>query len=279
LTGSTQTAWQIQEILAQRRGPIIPFIAETGGQNAMIVDATALPEQVVKDVLVSAFQSAGQRCSALRLLLLQEDLAPKVLPMLAGAMAQLSVGDPRLLSTDVGPVIDGTAQEALNQHISILKGQGGLIHCTPVRDHFEQGTFVTPCAYALDFDNQAHWDLLKEEHFGPILHVMTFPGGALEQVIQKINNLGFGLTFGLHTRIQERMDYTANHIQAGNIYVNRNIIGAVVGVQPFGGQGLSGTGPKAGGPFYLQRFVHEHMVTVNTTAQGGNATLMVLEDE
>lgn len=274
MTGSTQTAKRINQILAQRDGPIVPFIAETGGQNAMIVDATALPEQVVKDVLASSFQSAGQRCSALRLLMIQKDIAPKVLEMLQGAMAELNVGDPRELKTSCGPVIDAGAQKALQDHQKLLEEKGQkLFECTIDRAPLK-GTYVAPCAYEI-----SDWSLLAQEHFGPILHIMTFEADQLESVMDKINSLGFGLTFGLQSRIQSRIASITNAMSVGNLYVNRNIIGAVVGSQPFGGQGLSGTGPKAGGPHYLLRFVHEKVVTINTTAQGGNATLLMAREE
>jgi len=273
-TGSTETALSINQTLATRRGPITPFIAETGGQNAMIVDSTALPEQVVADVLASAFNSAGQRCSALRLLLLQEEIAPKIIEMLKGAMVELNVGDPRHLSTDVGPVIDEAAMTTLDTYIKTLAGSAELIFQTPLKEAVTGlGTFVAPSAFHI-----RSLDMLREEHFGPILHIMTYKSSQLEDMIQQINQLGFGLTFGLHTRINSRMQKVFDQITFGNMYVNRNMIGAVVGVQPFGGQGLSGTGPKAGGPHYLYRFMHEHTLSINTTAQGGNATLLTLED-
>lgn len=269
-TGSTETAWSINKTLAQRRGPIIPFIAETGGQNAMIVDSTALPEQVVQDVLTSAFQSAGQRCSALRLLLLQDNIADKVLTMLQGAMQELKIGNPCFLSTDVGPVIDRDSQHKLEAHIRYLEGVGKCLYQVPIpTDLMKKGPYVGPCAYEIP-----SIDLLAQEHFGPILHIKRFKGNTLHEVVEEINNLGFGLTFGLHTRLQSRGTEISNHLNAGNVYVNRNMIGAVVGVHPFGGQGLSGTGPKAGGPHYLYRFVHEQTISINTTAQGGNSTLM-----
>lgn len=271
-TGSTDTAKEINQTLATRHGSIVPFIAETGGQNAMIVDSTALPEQVVTDVIASAFQSAGQRCSALRLLCLQEEVAESVMTMLKGAMDDLVVGDPRRLQTDVGPVIDSVAKEALMAHQKDLESYAQHIHTSPLsKDLLKQGHYVAPMAYELK-------DLSKltEEHFGPILHIIRFKTSDLSKLISDINALGFGLTFGLHSRIQSRVEDISQQIGAGNIYVNRNMIGAVVGVQPFGGQGLSGTGPKAGGPNYLMRFVHEKTVSINTTAQGGNTSLMSL---
>jgi len=271
-TGSTETAWHINQVLASRRSAIIPFIAETGGQNAMIVDSTALPEQVVGDVIASAFQSAGQRCSALRLLLVQEDIAEKVIKMLKGAMAELTLGDTSKLSTDVGPVIDQSAQDSLLAHIEELKKIGAEIYTVQASDPItKQGYFVPPSAYEI-----SEISALTQEHFGPILHVKRFRAKDLDKVLEDINSLGFGLTFGLHSRIGSRVDYIASRIKAGNVYVNRNMIGAVVGVQPFGGQGLSGTGPKAGGPHYLYRFMNEQTISIDTTAQGGNASLMTL---
>lgn len=271
-TGSTATAWSINRTLAARECAIAPLIAETGGQNAMIVDSSALPEQVVTDVLSSAFQSAGQRCSALRVLFVQEEIAPRVLEMLKGAMAELVIGDPALLATDVGPVIDEDARTSLEVHREAMKTQGQLIYeCKIDTATTQNGTFVAPTIFEL-----SSLAPLTQEVFGPILHIIRFKGSALEQVVEQINQLKFGLTFGLHTRLDTRMQEVARRIQAGNIYINRNTIGAVVGVQPFGGRGLSGTGPKAGGPYYLHRFATEKTVSVNTTAQGGNTSLMTL---
>ncbi len=271
-TGSTATAQNINQTLASRQGAMIPFIAETGGQNAMIVDSTALPEQVVTDVVASAFQSAGQRCSALRLLCLQEEIADSVISMLKGAMDNLVVGDPRSLATDVGPVIDAPALEALQDHCVDLKGYAREIHTVHVEETIMQaGYFCPPTAYELK-----NLDRLTQEHFGPILHVIRYKAKDLKSMVESINNLGYGLTFGLHTRIQSRVEEISEMMDVGNVYVNRNMIGAVVGVQPFGGQGLSGTGPKAGGPNYLTRFVHEKTISIDTTAQGGNTTLMSL---
>ncbi len=273
-TGSTKTAWHINKTLAARKSAIIPFIAETGGQNAMLVDSTALAEQVVSDVIASAFQSAGQRCSALRLLLLQEEVADQVLEMLKGAMKELQVGDTGNFNNDVGPVIDQPSQESLLKHINALKVSGATeIYTIPLVDNVtRKGYFVPPSAYEL-----SSLDALTEEHFGPILHVMRYKINNLDEIIEQVNGLGFGLTFGIHSRIESRINEIVEKINAGNIYVNRNLIGAVVGVQPFGGQGLSGTGPKAGGPHYLMRFVHEKTISVDTTAQGGNTHLMTLE--
>lgn len=270
-TGSTSTARHINQSLANRSGPIVPLIAETGGQNAMIVDSSALVEQVIQDAVVSAFGSAGQRCSALRVLFVQEDIADKVITMLQGAMAELSVGDPRLLSTDVGPVIDSAAQKTLEAHKFKMHSQAKLIYEIKRPTDLPEGSFVMPAAYEL-----ADLSLLAEEVFGPILHVIRFKGAELTNVIQHINTLGFGLTLGVHSRIQSTIDSIVSQAKVGNIYVNRNMIGAVVGVQPFGGEGLSGTGPKAGGPHYLLRLVTERTVTINTTAAGGNASLLML---
>jgi RHH-type proline utilization regulon transcriptional repressor/proline dehydrogenase/delta 1-pyrroline-5-carboxylate dehydrogenase len=271
-TGSTHTAWQINETLAKKKGVIVPLIAETGGQNVMIVDSSALIEQVVKDVISSSFQSAGQRCSALRILFVQEDIAPRFMQMLKGAMAELVLGDPRHLKTDVGPVIDEGARKELSAHQENMTRNARLLYqCDLPREVADLGTFVAPSAFVLE-----SLDLLDDEKFGPILHILTFKGADLDEVIQKINALGFGLTFGLHTRLDSRIAEVSRKIKAGNLYINRNMIGAVVGVQPFGGQGLSGTGPKAGGPHYLQRFTTEKTISVDITAQGGNAQLMTL---
>lgn len=271
-TGSTQTAWSIQKILGDRRGPIIPFIAETGGQNAMVVDSSALPEQVVRDVIESAFHCAGQRCSALRVLCLQEDIAPAVITMLTGAMGQLIVGRPTCRKTDIGPVIDGDAAAELTRYRQAWMDKGRVIAETPLdtalKDH---GFFVPPSIIELE-----HISELEDEVFGPILHVVRFNQGDFMSVLNAINDLGYGLTFGLHSRIDGHIDVVRKTVRAGNIYVGRPMTGAVVGVQPFGGNGLSGTGPKAGGPHYLGRFMMEQTLTVNTAAQGGNANLMTL---
>ena len=273
-TGSTQTAWAINRALAAKDGPIVPLIAETGGQNAMLVDSSALPEQVVADVLESSFRSAGQRCSALRVLCLQDDIAPRVLEMLAGAMLELEIGDPGLLATDVGPVIDETAKQRLEQHAARMAREGRLIQRVPLRAELARGCFFAPQAFEIDALTR-----LKGEVFGPILHVVRFAGDRLEQMIDAINGTGFGLTLGVHSRIDQTIDLVLERARAGNIYVNRNMIGAVVGVQPFGGERLSGTGPKAGGPHYLARFATERTVSVNTAAVGGNASLLSLEGD
>lgn len=271
-TGSTEVAQSIAVTLAKKPGPITPLIAETGGQNCMIVDSTALPEQVVTDVVASAFDSAGQRCSALRVLFVQADIADNLLTMLGGAMAELKVGDPSELSTDVGPVIDSEAQKSLMSHIKTMKESAKLIFEQAV-DPILSGTFVPPIAFEIK-----HLSELKQEQFGPILHMIRYKESELDAVINQINSTGYGLTFGVHSRIAEKVEYITSRIKAGNIYVNRNTIGAVVGVQPFGGEGLSGTGFKAGGPHYLLKLATERTVSEDTTASGGNASLMSLEE-
>ncbi len=273
-TGSVETGQAINRALAARDGAVVPLIAETGGQNAMIVDSTALPEQVVQDVLVSGFQSAGQRCSALRVLFLQEEVAGRTLEMLAGAMAELRVGDPGLLSTDVGPVIDEEARDLLLGHDKAMTNDGRLIARTPLGPDTEEGTFVAPAAFEIGSLNR-----LQSEVFGPFVHVVRYQANRLDRVVEAINASGYGLTLGIHSRIDSTVDYVIRRARVGNAYVNRNMIGAVVGVQPFGGEGLSGTGPKAGGPNYLKRFAVERVVSIDTTAAGGNASLMSLEEE
>ncbi len=273
-TGSTDTAVFINRALAARENsPIVPLIAETGGQNTMIIDSSALPEQVVSDVIHSAFTSAGQRCSALRILYVQEEIAPRILEVLTGAMQELKLGNPSDVSTDVGPVIDGNAREELLGHIQTLKDQGRLIAQTPEQEGMEQGHFVLPTAFKID-----SIDDLTQEWFGPILHVITYQSKQLDDVINSINNYGYGLTLGIHSRNEKTAEYIDARVKVGNVYINRNMIGAVVGVQPFGGQGLSGTGPKAGGPRYLHRFATERTRTNNTSAIGGNTTLLSLGD-
>ena len=272
-TGSTETARAINRALAARDAPLATLIAETGGQNALIADSSALPEQLVKDAVVSAFDSAGQRCSAARLLFVQADIADKVIAMLAGAMAELSVGDPGLLSTDVGPVIDEDARKGLQAHIARMDREAKLIHRVALPESCAHGTFVAPCAYEIP-----SLKLLHGEQFGPVLHVLRFRADQLAQVVEDINATGYGLTLGVHSRIDDTVEFITRRVRVGNCYVNRNQIGAVVGVQPFGGEGLSGTGPKAGGPHYLPRFATERTLTINTTAAGGNASLLTLGD-
>ncbi len=270
-TGSTDTAWAINRALAARNAPIAALIAETGGQNAMIADSSALPEQIVKDVIASAFQSAGQRCSAARVLFVQEDIADKVTAMLAGAMAELKIGDPGLLSTDVGPVIDNDALQILVDHAARMDKEAKKIGEVPLNEATANGTFFGPRAYEIP-----SLDVLTREVFGPVLHVIRWKGSELDKVVEQINGTGFGLTLGIHSRIDDTIDYIQSRARVGNCYVNRNQIGAVVGVQPFGGEGLSGTGPKAGGPHYLLRFAGERTLTINTTAAGGNASLLTI---
>ena len=272
LTGSTETARRINRSLAARDAPLAAFIAETGGQNAMIVDSSALPEQVVRDVIRSAFHSAGQRCSALRVLFLQEDVADRIIRLLAGAMKELVIGDPRQLSTDVGPVIDGGALDELTVHAQRMEKTHKLLARAPL-DSGLDGYFLAPCAFEIDSIAS-----LEKEVFGPILHVVRYRSRDLDRVIDAINGTGYGLTLGVHSRIDRTQRHVARRAKVGNCYVNRNMIGAVVGVQPFGGEGLSGTGPKAGGPHYMLRFAIERTLTVNTAAVGGNASLLDLED-
>lgn len=270
-TGSTETAQGINLKLAQRKGPIVPFIAETGGQNAMIVDSSALPEQLVMDVIASAFYSAGQRCSALRVLFVQDTIADKVITMLKGAMAELTLSNPSRLSTDVGPVIDDAARQTLVAHFEKMCQEGKLLYQVEACSRCDEGTFFAPCAFEID-----RLSMLEREVFGPILHVIRYRRSELDQVIEDINATGYGLTLGIHTRIDATAEYIQQRVHAGNTYVNRNMIGAVVGVQPFGGEGLSGTGPKAGGPHYLPRLCTERTVSTNTAATGGNTTLLSL---
>ena len=273
-TGSTETAWAINRALAAKDGPIVPLIAETGGQNAMIIDSSALPEQVVDDVVTSSFRSAGQRCSALRVLFVQDEIAAKLLPMLIGAMAALRVGDPALLATDVGPVIDAGARAILEAHASRMAAEGTALGTTALDPATANGTFVAPQLF--EIDGLAR---LTGEVFGPILHIVRYGATGLDKVIDAVNATGYGLTVGVHSRIDTTVARIARSVRAGNVYVNRNMIGAVVGVQPFGGEGLSGTGPKAGGPRTLHRFATERTLSIDTTAAGGNAALMSLGDE
>ncbi|MEO0462890.1 MAG: bifunctional proline dehydrogenase/L-glutamate gamma-semialdehyde dehydrogenase PutA [Pseudomonadota bacterium] len=268
-TGSTETARLINQSLAAREGPIATLIAETGGQNAMIVDSSALPEQVVRDVVASAFQSAGQRCSALRVLYLQEDIADEMLAMIRGGFEALHVGDPALLSTDVGPVIDPDAQAALERHVARREASGKIVHRLDLPPQAQKGCFVAPTIIEIESILE-----LNRENFGPVLHVCRYRAGELGQVIEDINATGYGLTLGLHSRIAETRRFVQARARVGNFYVNRNQIGAIVESQPFGGEGLSGTGPKAGGPHYLARFATERVTCIDTTAAGGNASLL-----
>ncbi|MBB6426632.1 bifunctional proline dehydrogenase/L-glutamate gamma-semialdehyde dehydrogenase PutA [Sphingopyxis sp. JAI128] len=268
-TGSTEVARMINRSLAGRDGPIATLIAETGGANAMIVDSTALPEQVARDAVASAFQSAGQRCSALRLLCVQEDVAETMIEMVAGAMAELNVGDPSILATDVGPIIDEEARANIAAYVAEARAAGRVIAEAGRTNLPAEGHFVPPTLIRLD-----HVTDLKREIFGPVLHVATWKGGELDALIDAINASGYGLTLGVHTRIDGVAAHIAARAQVGNVYVNRNQIGAIVGSQPFGGRGLSGTGPKAGGPHYLHRFAEEKSISTDITAAGGNAALM-----
>ena len=273
-TGSTETARAIALALARRSGPLVPLIAETGGQNAMIVDSSALPEQVVTDVLTSAFESTGQRCSSARLLYLQADIADRILEMLTGAMAELEIGDPALLATDIGPVIDAPAREALAKHAARMQREARLLYQCQLPPGTEHGIFFAPRVFEI-----ADARMLEREVFGPILHVVRWPADRLDAALDEIAATGYGLTLGIHSRIDENVRHILGRMRTGNNYVNRNMIGAVVGVQPFGGEGLSGTGPKAGGPRYLHRFATERTISTDTTAAGGNATLLSLQDE
>ncbi len=274
-TGSTEVAKLIARALAAKPGPIVPLIAETGGQNALIADSSALAEQVVRDVVLSAFNSAGQRCSALRVLFIQEDIADKVITMLKGAMAELVVGDPADIRTDVGPVIDEEARQTLLAHAARLDSFARLIHvCDLAAEASPKGSYFAPRAYEIDGIHR-----LEREVFGPILHVVRWKSTELDQVCDAIAATGYGLTLGIHSRIDETVARITARLHVGNTYVNRNIVGAVVGVQPFGGEGLSGTGPKAGGPHYLYRFASERTLSVDTTAAGGNASLMSLDEQ
>ncbi len=271
-TGSTDVARQINRALAAKEGPIPPLIAETGGINAMIVDATALPEQVADDVIASAFRSAGQRCSALRLLCLQDDIAARVLAMVEGAARELALGDPRDPATQVGPVIDAEAKAKLARWIADMHGDV-LFRWDEERALPAKGTYVAPTIIALDSARE-----LKQEVFGPVLHVLRWRAHELDGLLDDIAANGTALTLGIHSRIDATVARIVARLPHGNVYVNRNMIGAVVGSQPFGGSGLSGTGPKAGGPHYLPRFALEQVVTVNTAAAGGNAALLGEED-
>jgi RHH-type transcriptional regulator, proline utilization regulon repressor / proline dehydrogenase / delta 1-pyrroline-5-carboxylate dehydrogenase len=273
-TGSTETARQINLDLARRPGSIVPLIAETGGQNAMIVDSSALAEQVVSDVLTSAFESAGQRCSSLRLLYVQDDIADRLSAMLKGAMAELMVSDPALLATDVGPIIDAAAQGELDRHAQRMMHEGRLLYQCSLPPGTEHGTFFAPRAFEIDSAAR-----LQREVFGPILHVIRWRADRLDAVLDQIAATGYGLTLGIQSRIDETVRYILARLHVGNSYVNRNMIGAVVGVQPFGGECLSGTGPKAGGPRYLHRFATERTLSIDTTAAGGNATLLSLQED
>lgn len=272
-TGSTATAQIINRNLVNRDSrEIATLIAETGGQNCMIADSSTLPEQLVEDVIDSAFYSCGQRCSALRVLYIQSDVADKVITMLQGAMNQLHVGHPRHFDTDVGPLIDQTALDILQAHKEKMAQTGQLLEAPKLPDL--KGYYVSPQAVEIDSIQQ-----LEGEIFGPFLHIIRYHAKDLDKVIDEINSTGYGLTTGVHSRIDDTIEYVISKVQAGNCYINRNMTGAVVGVHPFGGMGLSGTGPKAGGPGYLHRFVHEKTITNNIAAVGGNADILALSDD
>jgi RHH-type proline utilization regulon transcriptional repressor/proline dehydrogenase/delta 1-pyrroline-5-carboxylate dehydrogenase len=257
--------------LAQKDGPIVPLIAETGGLNAMFVDTTALKEQVVDDVIVSAFGSAGQRCSALRLLFLPHETADDIIACLMGAMDELVIGDPAHLSTDIGPIIDGPARQTLVAHQEKMQKAARVHKKLDVGTLAETGHYFGPCLIEID-----HLDQLEGEVFGPILHILRYHPDAIAEVGAALAAKGYGLTLGCHTRLDSFIGEVQAAVPAGNYYINRSMIGAVVGVQPFGGEGLSGTGPKAGGPHYLHRFATERTKTVNLAAQGGDPRLFNL---
>jgi RHH-type proline utilization regulon transcriptional repressor/proline dehydrogenase/delta 1-pyrroline-5-carboxylate dehydrogenase len=271
MTGSTATALTINRTLAARHGAIVPLIAETGGLNAMLVDSTALPEQVCDDVVSSAFSSAGQRCSALRLLFLQEEVADGIIEMIAGAMDELVIGDPQRLRTDIGPVITAAAAEGLAAHVAKMRTEARILKVCPLDAAHARGSFFAP--HLIELESAAQ---LTREQFGPILHVVRYRSRDIDAVLAAIRASQYGLTLGVQTRLESFWRQVFARTNVGNTYINRNMIGAVVGVQPFGGTGLSGTGPKAGGPHYLQRFANERTLTVNTTATGGNAALLNL---
>ena len=269
-TGSSETARVINRMLAERLDGIIPFIAETGGQNAMLVDSSALLEQVTRDVVNGAFQSAGQRCSATRVLFLQDDIADDGIKMIKGAMAELNIGDPEKINTDVGPVIDEKSLNNLNAHKQKMMKEAILLGQVEIPENIkDKGNFFAPCMFEI-----SDISVLEREIFGPCLHIVRWKNTDLDAVIDSINNTGYGLTFAIHSRIEETVTHVLNRIKVGNAYVNRNQIGALVGIQPFGGEGKSGTGFKAGGPNYLLRFAGEKTVSIDTTAAGGNASLM-----
>jgi RHH-type proline utilization regulon transcriptional repressor/proline dehydrogenase/delta 1-pyrroline-5-carboxylate dehydrogenase len=252
----------------------VPLIAETGGQNVMIADSSALPEQLIVDVLQSAFNSAGQRCSALRVLFVQNEIAGQVIKLLAAAMEEIQIGDPMLLASDVGPLIDRQAARSLQPHVAHLQREARLLQRIEPPENLKAGSFFPLQAFELE-----SLALLEKEVFGPILHVVRYRADKLEQVIDAVNDTGYGLTLGVHSRIEETWQRVQARARVGNLYVNRNMIGAVVGAQPFGGEGLSGTGPKAGGPYYLHRFATERTRSVNTAAVGGNTGLLSLPED
>jgi RHH-type proline utilization regulon transcriptional repressor/proline dehydrogenase/delta 1-pyrroline-5-carboxylate dehydrogenase len=267
-TGSVATARRIHAELA-RRAEIVPLIAETGGLNCMVADSSALPEQVATDALVSAFDSAGQRCSSLRLLLLQEDIAGRVIELLCGAMDELRIGDPLDFATDIGPLIDEAALRALASHLDRIGHEAVILHRSALPPECRHGTHFAPTLVEV-----ARPDTLREEVFGPILHVLRYRPAEFDDLLDCIQAAGYGLTLGIQSRIDGVARRIRKRVRVGNCYVNRSMIGAQVGMQPFGGEGLSGTGPKAGGPHYLGRFAVERVLTTNTAALGGNAALL-----
>jgi RHH-type proline utilization regulon transcriptional repressor/proline dehydrogenase/delta 1-pyrroline-5-carboxylate dehydrogenase len=268
-TGSTTTARSIQRAIAGGAGPGVVLIAETGGINALVADSSALPEQLVRDAVRSAFNSAGQRCSALRVLYLQDDIASRVIALLQGRMAELSLGDPGEMATDVGPLIDEAAFAAVDRHRQRLHERRQILYeCALPAQAGLLRIFPPVLAELPDIGE------MEEEVFGPVLHVVRYPSSDWSAVLDAINATGYGLTCGLHSRVERRAREFAERMRAGNVYINRNMIGAVVGVQPFGGRGLSGTGPKAGGPNYLSRFLTEQTISTNTAAIGGNPDLL-----
>ncbi len=273
-TGSTTVAQHINRTLAEKTGPIVPLIAETGGQNGMIVDSTALPEQVVDDVMLSAFGAAGQRCSALRILCVQEEIAERVINLLKGAMETIRIENQALISSDLGPVIDQEAYDALMRHTETMMTRGRLLARVPVSETLsQQGYYFGPCAFEI-----SSIKILEKEIFGPVLHVVRYKKEHLDTLLRDISDMRYGLTLGIHSRLNAFHQRVIQGIPAGNVYINRSMIGAVVGSQPFGGSGLSGTGPKAGGPHYLARFATETVVTNNIAAIGGNASLVSLTE-
>jgi RHH-type proline utilization regulon transcriptional repressor/proline dehydrogenase/delta 1-pyrroline-5-carboxylate dehydrogenase len=268
-TGSTATARSINQTLAQRQPAIVPLIAETGGQNAMIADSSAHVEQLVADAALSAYNSAGQRCSALRVLYVQEEIADRVIGLLTGAMRELNIGDSGILATDIGPVINAQAVNQLADHVESMRGKAKMLYQRPLSPELEHGSFFPPTLIEID-----RIGLLEQEVFGPVLHLVRYRADELAEIVEQINGTGYGLTLGIQSRIQSHIRFIVERARVGNIYINRNMIGAVVGVQPFGGMGLSGTGPKAGGPDYLRRLASEQTVTINSAAVGGNAALL-----
>lgn len=276
-TGSTETAGVINKTLAKRNRDIVPFIAETGGINAMVVDASAEQELVCNNVISSAFRSAGQRCSSLRILLLQDEIADQQIDLLCKATATLRVGNPMELNTDIGPVIDKAAYDTLLSYVTTLAKKKGvkLLYKLAIDDSLtQQGHFFPPHIFEVGSVSE-----VKQEVFGPVLHIVRYKKASLKKVIAEVNGTGYGLTFSIQSTTQNKISAMTSLINAGNVYVNKDQLGSLVGIQPFGGRGLSGTGPKAGGPFYLHKFVTEKTVSVNTTATGGNVALVCLGDD